>query len=219
MTNPFSLEGKSIFVTGASSGIGRAIAIECSKMGATMLITARNEERLNETMRQLHGNGHESFCVEMTDEKSVERLVEELGELDGVVLCEQHRVVTPGHPLPPHLSGEGFQRLHARLDGRHARLDVLAVGGDGVETIGGEAVGYFMQPGQDGLIVLGAEHHAIHLVRRKVVAGDEMRIAGVAHQHIPLRKAAQQPVGVILHGVGAPAGLDDRGPRPLSLPL
>lgn len=95
MTNPFSLEGKSIFVTGASSGIGRAIAIECSKMGATMLITARNEERLNETMRQLHGNGHESFCVEMTDEKSVERLVEELGELDGVVLCAGKAMTLP----------------------------------------------------------------------------------------------------------------------------
>ena len=47
--NPFSLENKTIFVTGASSGIGRAIAIGCSKMGATLIITGRNIERLNET--------------------------------------------------------------------------------------------------------------------------------------------------------------------------
>ena len=45
MYNPFSLEGKTILVTGASSGIGRAIAVECSKMGAQLIITARNEER------------------------------------------------------------------------------------------------------------------------------------------------------------------------------
>ena len=133
---------------------------------------------------------------------------------DGVVLREQHRVVAPGHPLPPHLGGESFQRFHARLDGGHPRLDVLAVGGDGVEETGGEAVGHLMQPGQDGAVVLGAEHHAVHLVRGEVVAGDQMGIAGVAHQHIPLFKAAQQPVGIILHGVGAPAGLDDRGPQP-----
>ena len=42
MYNPFSLEGKTILVTGASSGIGRATAIECSRMGAKVIITARN---------------------------------------------------------------------------------------------------------------------------------------------------------------------------------
>jgi len=55
MYNPFSLSGKTILVTGASSGIGRAIAIECSKMGATVILTARNRERLNETMSQMEG--------------------------------------------------------------------------------------------------------------------------------------------------------------------
>lgn len=47
--NPFSLEGKTILVTGASSGIGRATAIECAKMGANVIVTARNESRLLET--------------------------------------------------------------------------------------------------------------------------------------------------------------------------
>ena len=58
MYNPFSLEGKSILITGASSGIGRTTAVECSKLGANVLITARNQERLNETFRQLAGEGH-----------------------------------------------------------------------------------------------------------------------------------------------------------------
>ena len=48
--NPFTLEGKTILVTGASSGIGRGIAIACSKMGATVIINGRNEQRLAETM-------------------------------------------------------------------------------------------------------------------------------------------------------------------------
>lgn len=51
--NPFSLEGKIILVTGASSGIGRATAIECAKMGASLVITGRDEERLKETFVEL----------------------------------------------------------------------------------------------------------------------------------------------------------------------
>ena len=50
--NPFTLTGKTILVTGASSGIGKATAIECSKMGANVILTARNNERLEETLSQ-----------------------------------------------------------------------------------------------------------------------------------------------------------------------
>ena len=59
--NPFSLEGKTILVTGASSGIGKTTAIECSKMGAKLVITGRNEERLNQTLGELEGEGHLAF--------------------------------------------------------------------------------------------------------------------------------------------------------------
>ncbi len=66
MYNPFSLEGKIILVTGASSGIGRATAIECSKMGATVVITGRNNPQLIETqngMRLHMGGGVRSSAV------------------------------------------------------------------------------------------------------------------------------------------------------------
>ena len=56
--NPFSLKGKTILVTGASSGIGKETAISCSKMGAKVIITARNEERLEETFQALEGENH-----------------------------------------------------------------------------------------------------------------------------------------------------------------
>ena len=87
MQNPFSLENKTILVTGASSGIGRAIAIECSKMGANVIITARNEERLQRTLSEMAGSGHPLIVANLTDEKDRNSLVEQLPKLDGLVHC------------------------------------------------------------------------------------------------------------------------------------
>jgi len=87
MYNPFSLEGKHILVTGASSGIGRGICIDCSKMGATVHLLARNEERLNETLSQMEGDGHQVHMVDLCDKEAVMKLVDSLPQLEGVVLC------------------------------------------------------------------------------------------------------------------------------------
>ena len=85
--NPFTLQGKTILVTGASSGIGKSIAIECSKMGATLVITGRNESRLQETLTLLQNSGH--FCVvsDLSQKDDLDNLVEQLPALDGVVHC------------------------------------------------------------------------------------------------------------------------------------
>jgi NAD(P)-dependent dehydrogenase (short-subunit alcohol dehydrogenase family) len=87
MYNPFTLEGKTILVTGASSGIGRAIAIECSKMGAKLIITARNEERLNETLSQMDGDGHSIIVADLNKEEDQRFLVDRAPILDGLVNC------------------------------------------------------------------------------------------------------------------------------------
>ena len=65
--NPFSLEGKTILVTGASSGIGRGIAVTCSKMGATVIVNGRNKVRLQETLSQMEGEGHVVAVGDLTD--------------------------------------------------------------------------------------------------------------------------------------------------------
>lgn len=83
--NPFSLSGKTIFVTGASSGIGRAIAVECSRMGATVILTARNAERLEKTLSMLEGTGHAVVAADLTEENDRKHLIESLPVLDGVV--------------------------------------------------------------------------------------------------------------------------------------
>ena len=83
--NPFSLEGKTILVTGASSGIGKATAIECSKLGAKVIATARNKERLEETMSELSGEGHKMFLCDLTDSKAMEEMVSQLPVIQGLV--------------------------------------------------------------------------------------------------------------------------------------
>lgn len=84
--NPMDLTGKVILVTGASSGIGRAIAIECSKLGAICILTARNMERLQETLSSMEGEGHSIIPADLTDSDAVASLVEQLPKLDGVSL-------------------------------------------------------------------------------------------------------------------------------------
>ena len=83
--NPFSLEGKTILITGGSSGIGKATAIECSKMGAKVIIVARNEEKLKSTLSMLEGDGHQYFIGDLNDMGAVEKMVVELPQIDGVV--------------------------------------------------------------------------------------------------------------------------------------
>ncbi len=83
--NPFSLENKTILVTGASSGIGRATAIESSKLGAKVVIVGRNEKRLQETIAAMVGDGHTYIVCDMSDSEQLNNLVETAPKLDGLV--------------------------------------------------------------------------------------------------------------------------------------
>jgi len=87
MYNPFSLQGKTILITGASSGIGKTTAIECSKLGANVVITGRDADRLDETFSALHGdaNSHIKIVADLTNENELQQLVDSLPILDGCV--------------------------------------------------------------------------------------------------------------------------------------
>ena len=85
MMNPFSLEGKTILVTGASSGIGRGIAIACSKMGASVILNGRNTDRLQETLAQMQEGTHHIIPADISKQEDIDTLVSLLPEIQGWV--------------------------------------------------------------------------------------------------------------------------------------
>jgi len=87
MYNPFSLVGKTILVTGASSGIGKSVAIECTKMEATVIITGRNKQRLDESYHQLEGENHIMVTTDLVNNDGIEVLLSKLNHIDGIVHC------------------------------------------------------------------------------------------------------------------------------------
>lgn len=76
---------KTVLITGASSGIGRAIAIACASKGMTVVLNGRNVERLNETLAQMPGDGHIILPADLTDGAQRQALAEQVPVLDGVV--------------------------------------------------------------------------------------------------------------------------------------
>ena len=84
--NPFSLQGKTVLITGAASGIGKATALLCAQMGATTILVDLNEEGLKQTSAEIGGPGQCSIhSLNLTDEEAVSGFVGTLPKLDGVV--------------------------------------------------------------------------------------------------------------------------------------
>ena len=105
--NPFSLKGKTVLITGASSGIGRGIAITCSKMGAKVVVNGRNEDRLNMTLSQMDGDNHVAVIGDLTDDSKLHSLVERLPKLDGVV----HSAGIGSRVLCKNIVGEDIEQV------------------------------------------------------------------------------------------------------------
>lgn len=93
--NPFSLTGKTILVTGASSGIGQSIAVTISKMGANVIVNGRNKSRLQATMSILAGSGHKMVIADITKQTDVDELSTNVAQIDGIVHC-----AGIGHRMP-----------------------------------------------------------------------------------------------------------------------
>ena len=86
-SNPFSLADKTILVTGASSGIGRQIALSCADAGAAVILSGRNEERLNEVLSLLKEKGQQAQVIpaDLNNDADIEVLGTSVGKIDGVV--------------------------------------------------------------------------------------------------------------------------------------
>ena len=105
MFNPFTLKEKTIIVTGASSGIGRQCAIDCSKMGAKIILIARNQERLEETLCSLDNNDHQVYSYDLTQIDGIKDLANEIvssnGKINGLIHAAGIEITKPIKLLEP----------------------------------------------------------------------------------------------------------------------
>lgn len=83
--NQFSLSGKTVLVTGAGSGIGKACCLALASAGAVVIATGRRLENLEATLRECAGNGHRALVADLTEASALAALVADCPVLDGVV--------------------------------------------------------------------------------------------------------------------------------------
>lgn len=96
--NPYSIKGKTIIITGASSGIGRQCAVDCSKMGANVVLIARNSTRIEETMNLMSGSGHISVTLDINNIPSnfIEEITQRtLKPIEGFIHCAGIEITKP----------------------------------------------------------------------------------------------------------------------------
>jgi NAD(P)-dependent dehydrogenase (short-subunit alcohol dehydrogenase family) len=106
--NIFNLSGKTILVTGASSGLGRQCAITASHAGATVWLTGRDPGRLLDTFNQLSGPGHHRIIADLTREDDIAGLVAQLPPLNGVVYSTGISDLSPARFINPEIIAKTF---------------------------------------------------------------------------------------------------------------
>ncbi|PWF21229.1 SDR family NAD(P)-dependent oxidoreductase [Corticimicrobacter populi] len=106
---PFSVAGKTVMVTGASSGLGRHIALVLARRGARLVLTGRDADRLRETHEALPGEGHVRVEADLTLDADRDRLAQACSSLDGVVHCAGIQKHCPVRQLTESLMTEMYQ--------------------------------------------------------------------------------------------------------------
>lgn len=140
MYNPFTLENKNIIVTGASSGIGQQVAITCSMMGAKVALIGRNKERLEETHKQLEGDGHLVVSYDLTDlehqKELVSGIVAQMGMIDGLVNCAGISTTLPFKLMTPEKLEEFFKtNVYVAIELTRQVLNIKNVNKQGASVI------------------------------------------------------------------------------------
>lgn len=106
MLSHFMLSGKTIIVTGASSGIGRECAICCSKHNATVILLGRDIERLSETLSMMqNAEKHFIYTIDLLEYEKVvaitRNIVTDIGKIDGLVNCAGISTTLPLNSISP----------------------------------------------------------------------------------------------------------------------
>jgi NAD(P)-dependent dehydrogenase (short-subunit alcohol dehydrogenase family) len=112
--SPFHLNGKNIIITGASSGIGRQSAINCSRLGANVILIGRDNERLSETLNGMENiSNHLTYSVDLLEYEKVEEIIKELvqakGQIHGLVNCAGVSTTLPLNMINPKKMNDFFQ--------------------------------------------------------------------------------------------------------------
>ncbi len=94
-SDPFSLAGKAILVTGASSGIGREVARACAERGATLVVSGRSRERIDETLASLPGRDHQAVVADLTQPEQLDALADATGPIDGLFFSAGIAAIAP----------------------------------------------------------------------------------------------------------------------------
>jgi len=107
--NAFDLKGKTVLITGASSGLGKQTAITASEYGARVVITGRDAARMDETYRSLQGEGHLQFPADLTIQADIDTLVAGLPMLDGLVHSTGISELTPARFITKEVISKTFR--------------------------------------------------------------------------------------------------------------
>ncbi|WP_309620553.1 SDR family oxidoreductase [Salinibacterium sp.] len=105
VTDFLGLGGRTALVTGASSGIGRAVALQASRQGMRVALVGRVEHSLHEVEGNLHGTGHLVVPFDLTDLEGIQGMVanvrDYLGPLDALVHSAGAHSVAPLRTVKP----------------------------------------------------------------------------------------------------------------------
>ena len=168
MTSPYSLQGKIIVITGASSGIGRQCAIQCSQLGARVIAIGRNQQRLSEVAALLEGEGHETISYDLTDLNGIAALVGQIherhGKVDGLIHSAGIERTAPSKLLIPQdyetllsvNTVSGFELVRQLCQVKHFNSGVIA------------RSGLTAYAASKGALISGARVLALELAKRKI---------------------------------------------------
>jgi NAD(P)-dependent dehydrogenase (short-subunit alcohol dehydrogenase family) len=179
--SPFQLKGKNVIVTGASSGIGRQCAINCSRMGANVILFGRNQERLNETLNCMDNiTNHLIYSVDLLEYEKMDDILSEIikqkGKVHGLVNCAGISTTLPLKMITPQKMDDFFHtNVHSSLNITKLVIKRASFSEDGGSIIFISSVmGFVGESGKTlyamtkGALIAASKSLAIELADRKI---------------------------------------------------